>query len=114
MPRKNHHRAWLHLKLVAKGLKGGHSGVDIALGRANSNKIMFRFLMQAESDFGIRVAEAAGGDLRNAIPRESYSVVLVPEIKTTEFEKFVKGYEKMYRAEFSDTEPDLSFHCRKG
>ena len=100
-------------KIVAKGLKGGHSGVDIALGRANSNKIMFRFLMQAESDFGIRLAEAAGGDLRNAIPRESYSVLLVPEIKAKEFEKFVRGYEKMYRAEFSDTEPDLKFTFEK-
>jgi dipeptidase D len=100
-------------KVVAKGLKGGHSGVDIALERANSNKIMFRFLMQAESDFGIRLAEAAGGDLRNAIPRESYSVLLVPEIKTAEFKKFVKGYENMYRAEFSDTEPDLSFTAQK-
>ncbi len=100
-------------KVVAKGLKGGHSGVDIALGRANSNKIMFRFLMQAESDFGIRLAEAEGGNLRNAIPRESYSIVLVPDIKADEFEKFINGYEKMYRAEFSDTEPDLSFTCQK-
>jgi dipeptidase D len=100
-------------KIIAKGLKGGHSGVDIALGRANSNKIMFRFLMQAEADFGIRLAEAAGGDLRNAIPRESYSIILVPEIKAKEFEKFVKGYEKMYRAEFSDTEPDLKFISEK-
>ena len=100
-------------KITAKGLKGGHSGVDIALGRANSNKIMFRFLMQAESDFGIRLAEAAGGDLRNAIPRESYSIVLVPEIKAKEFEKFFKGYEKMYQAEFSDTEPDLKFTLEK-
>jgi dipeptidase D len=100
-------------RITAKGLKGGHSGVDIALGRANSNKIMFRFLMQAESDFGIRLAEAAGGDLRNAIPRESYSIVLVPEIKAKEFEKFVKGYEKMYKAEFSDTEPDLRFISEK-
>ena len=100
-------------KIIAKGLKGGHSGVDIALGRANSNKIMFRFLMQAESDFGIRLSEAAGGDLRNAIPRESYSILLVPEIKAKEFEKFVKGYEKMYQAEFSDTEPDLKFTFEK-
>ena len=100
-------------KLVLKGLKGGHSGVDIALGRANSNKLMFRFLMQAESDFGIRLAEAAGGDLRNAIPRESYSVVLVPEIKAKEFEDYIKDYEKMYRSEFSDTEPDLSFVIEK-
>src|SRR5664279_876279 len=100
-------------KVVAKGLKGGHSGVDIALGRANSNKIMFRFLMQAESDFNIRLAEAAGGDLRNAIPRESYSVLLVPSKSVKQFEKFVKGYEKMYRAEFAETEPTLSFTCKK-
>ncbi len=100
-------------EILAKGLKGGHSGVDIPLGRANSNKIMFRFLMQAESDFKIRLAEAAGGDLRNAIPRESHSVVVVAKKSAAEFEKFVKNYEKMYRNEFSDTEPTLSFKCRK-
>jgi len=100
-------------KVSAKGLKGGHSGVDIAMGRANSNKLMFRFLMQAESDFGIRMSEASGGDLRNAIPRESYSIILVPEIKTAEFEGFVKGYDKIYKAEFAETEPDLLFKCEK-
>jgi dipeptidase D len=100
-------------RIVAGGLKGGHSGVDIALGRANSNKIMFRFLMQAESDLGVRLAEAAGGNLRNAIPRESYAVVLVSEKKIKEFEKLVKGYEKMYKVEFAETEPDLTFRCKK-
>jgi dipeptidase D len=100
-------------KIFAKGLKGGHSGVDIAMGRANSNKLMFRFLMQAESDFGIRLSEASGGDLRNAIPRESVAVLLVPEKRTKEFEKFVKDYEKIYRAEFSETEPDLKFTFEK-
>jgi len=100
-------------RIVAKGLKGGHSGVDIALGRANSNKIMFRFLVQAEADFGIRLAEAAGGDLRNAIPRESYSVLLVPGAKAKAFENFVKGYEKVYKAEFAETEPTLTFTCKK-
>ena len=100
-------------RITATGLKGGHSGVDIALGRANSNKLMFRFLMQAESDFGIRVAEAGGGNLRNAIPRESYAVLLVASAKAKAFEKFVKGYEKMYRSEFAETEPDLSFTAKK-
>jgi dipeptidase D len=100
-------------KIFAKGLKGGHSGVDIALARANSNKLMFRFLMQAEADFGIRLTEASGGDLRNAIPRESNSVVLIPEIKAAEFEAFVKGYDKMYKAEFIETEPDLHFTFEK-
>ncbi|MCU0473589.1 MAG: aminoacyl-histidine dipeptidase [Bacteroidales bacterium] len=100
-------------RVTAKGLKGGHSGVDIALGRANSNKLMFRFLMQAESDFGVRLAEAAGGNLRNAIPRESYAVLAVSSVKAKSFEKFVKVYNKMFRAEFAETEPDLSFSCKK-
>ncbi len=100
-------------RITIKGLKGGHSGVDIALGRANSNKLMFRFLMQAEADFAIRLSEAGGGDLRNAIPRESYSVVLVPGKRADEFEQFVAEYEKMYRSEFSDTEPGLIFRCEK-
>jgi dipeptidase D len=100
-------------KIVAKGLKGGHSGVDIAMGRANSNKIMFRFLMQAETDFGLRISEAEGGNLRNAIPRESYAIVSVPDIRAKEFEKFVKGYEKLYKVEFQETEPDLVFAAEK-
>ncbi len=100
-------------RITVKGLKGGHSGVDIALGRANSNKLLFRFLMQAESDFGIRLAEAAGGNLRNAIPRESSAVLLVATAKAKAFEKFIRGYEKMYKAEFAETEPDLSFTCKK-
>ncbi len=100
-------------KITASGLKGGHSGVDIALGRANSNKIMFRFLMQAESDFRIRIAESTGGNLRNAIPRESYSVVVLQERLAKDFESFVQKYEKMYKNEYSDTEPDLSFKFEK-
>ncbi len=99
--------------VTVKGLKGGHSGVDIALGRANSNKLLFRFLMQAESDFAIRIAEAAGGNLRNAIPREAYALLVVPAAKAKAFEKFVKAYEKTYRSEFSDAENDLSFTCKK-
>ena len=100
-------------KLHLKGLKGGHSGVDIALGRANSNKLMFRFLMQAEYDFGVRIAEYSGGDLRNAIPRESHVVLVVSDEKVSDFEKFVEKYEKIYKAEFSETEPSLSFKMAK-
>ncbi|MEX0986308.1 MAG: aminoacyl-histidine dipeptidase [Bacteroidales bacterium] len=100
-------------RIIAKGLKGGHSGLDIPLGRANANKIMFRFLMQAESDFGIRLAEAGGGDLRNAIPRESYAILTVPKEKAAQFEAFVKKYDAIYKNEFAETEPDLSFSLEK-
>lgn len=100
-------------KLVARGLKGGHSGMDIPLGRANANKILFRFLMQAEADLKIRLSEASGGDLRNAIPRESHAIVLVPAVATFAFEASVKATEAIYRSEFAETEPDLEFSCRK-
>jgi len=96
-----------------QGLKGGHSGIDIPLGKANANKVLFRFLMQAEADLKIRLAEASGGDLRNAIPRESHAIIVVPNEDARAFETLVGNYHKLYRDEFADTEPDLSFSCKK-
>jgi len=98
--------------VYVKGLKGGHSGMDIPLGRANANKLLFRFLMHAESDLKIRLTEASGGDLRNAIPRESQAVVLVPDSDVGTFESLVASYQDIYSNEFVDTEPDLSFTCK--
>lgn len=96
-------------RIQVKGLRGGHSGLDIALGRANANKLLFRFLMQAEADLGIRLSEAEGGNLRNAIPRESHAVILVAEEQASRLEALVGHYQEMYRNEFAETEPDLSF-----
>ncbi|MBS0010191.1 MAG: aminoacyl-histidine dipeptidase [Bacteroidales bacterium] len=98
-------------RIDAKGMKGGHSGIDIPLGRANANQVLFRFLMHAEADLDIKLAEASGGDLRNAIPRESHAIVVVDKAKAADFEKLVKEYNEMYRAEFDETEPDISFTC---
>jgi dipeptidase D len=97
----------------AMGLKGGHSGMDIPLGRANANKILFRFLMQAEADLHVRLCEAEGGDLRNAIPRESQAAVLVPEDLAGQLESLVAQTEEIYRREFAETEPELSFRCQR-
>ena len=98
--------------LTIKGLRGGHSGVDIPLDRGNANKLMFRFFQQAEHDFAMRIASYTGGDLRNAIPREGFATVLVPTIKKADFEKFVKHYEKMYRNEFKETDPEIKFFVK--
>lgn len=96
-------------KVILKGLKGGHSGIDIPLGRANANKLLFRYLMQAEADFGIRISEAMGGDLRNAIPREAYAIVVVTKDKTSKFEELTRRYNDIYKSEFKETDPDLKF-----
>lgn len=97
------------LKLELKGLKGGHSGMDIILGRGNSNKLLFRFMKDAHKEFGMRLASIQGGSLRNAIPRESFATVLVPEGKMCEFTAKVKEYETIYKAELSAVEPNLEF-----
>ncbi|MFK7818049.1 MAG: peptidase dimerization domain-containing protein, partial [Planctomycetaceae bacterium] len=66
-------------RLFVRGLKGGHSGMDIHLGRGNANKLMNRLLWASADRFGVRVAEIDGGGLRNAIPRESFAVLVVEE-----------------------------------
>ncbi len=63
-------------KIEVKGLKGGHSGMDIILERGNANKIINRFLVDAEK-FGLCIAEIDGGSLRNAIPREAVAIITI-------------------------------------
>lgn len=65
------------LKVIIKGLTGGHSGIDIHLGRGNANKMMTRMLYGLEQS-GVRLALFEGGSLRNAIPRESMAVLTLP------------------------------------
>ncbi len=60
------------------GLKGGHSGMDINLGRGNANKIMNRLLYHGSRSFGLQLASLKGGSLRNAIARESFAHVAIP------------------------------------
>jgi dipeptidase D len=96
-------------KLSMTGLKGGHSGMDIILYRGNSNILLARFLRDAIINFDIKIGEIAGGDLRNAIPRESFVTILVPKELVADFEKSVKETEKIYKSELSVKEPDLRF-----
>lgn len=100
-------------KISITGLKGGHSGLDIILGRGNSIKLLFRFMYVIEKSLGARIASVDGGSLRNAIPREAIAVIVVPSAKVNEFEKAVSTYLNIYKSEFSMTEPSLSFVAEK-
>lgn len=96
-------------KLAVTGLKGGHSGMDIILGRGNSNKLLFRFLKRASEKLDLRISSILGGSLRNAIPRESFATVLVPADKAEKMAECVKKFEDMFIQELSVKEPDLKF-----
>ena len=96
-------------RISITGLKGGHSGLDINLGRANANKLMFRFLKYAVANIGLRLASIDGGSLRNAIPREAFAVVVVPEKETDELKEAIEDFFKIYKHEYGKVEPDLKF-----
>ncbi|MDR0981933.1 MAG: aminoacyl-histidine dipeptidase [Culturomica sp.] len=100
-------------RLSLKGLKGGHSGMDINLGRGNSNKLLFRYMKVYGRKLGIRLSSIEGGSLRNAIPRESFAVVVVPNANTKEFIESLKATEAIYKSELSFTEPDLEFFAEE-
>ena len=97
------------LKVSLTGLKGGHSGVDINLQRANANKLMFRFLKDAVADYEARLASIDGGSLRNAIPREAFAVITVPEEGVEDIVEFVKECEDLFIEEYKGVEDKISF-----
>jgi dipeptidase D len=71
-------------EITVKGLKGGHSGVDIHLGRANAIKCLARVLNDIAQDQKLLLVEIAGGNKRNAIPREAKAKVLLEDMKKTQ------------------------------
>lgn len=96
-------------KLSLTGLKGGHSGVDIHLQRANANKLMFQFLKEAVAEYEVRLASIDGGSLRNAIPREAFAVITVPKGGEKELEELVAEFEKQFNADYAGVEDTISF-----
>ena len=101
------------VKLSLTGLNGGHSGADIHLGLANANKLMNRFLKDIVGNYEARLSYVDGGSLRNAIPRESFAVVTVPEQLLEDLKDLVKEYEKLYRVEYAGVEETISFKAEK-
>jgi len=63
--------------VTLKGLTGGHSGMDIHLGRGNANLLMVRLLRELEREACVLVHRVEGGNLRNAIPRECQATVIM-------------------------------------
>jgi dipeptidase D len=103
----------LAVKLSLTGLRGGHSGVDIHLGRANANKLMFRFLKEAVVNYGARLSSIDGGSMRNAIPREAFAVITIPEDNADTLWEIVSDYQELYRAEYAGVDPGIQFMAEK-
>lgn len=92
-------------KIILNGLTGGHSGMDIHLGRGNSNKLLNRVLsgLKNETDFGL--AEINGGGLRNAIPREAWAVITLDNEQAAG--KYLESVRSVLKEEHKTTDPSL-------
>jgi dipeptidase D len=98
------------LLVTVKGLKGGHSGLEIHTGRGNALKIMTRVLVGLAA-LGGRVAKIDGGNKRNAIPREAEAVVWVPKAKAAHAADVVAAMNTAAKTELASVEPGLAVAC---
>lgn len=97
------------VRVVLKGLKGGHSGLEIHLGRANANKLMVRFVRDAVAELDARLATWHGGNMRNAIPFECETVLTLPKENVEELKNMVEEYRVLFNDEFAGIENDIHF-----
>ncbi|MER2473613.1 beta-Ala-His dipeptidase [Photorhabdus laumondii] len=96
------------LKLVIKGLKGGHSGCDIHLGLGNANKLLARFLVAHTQELGLKLLDFQGGTLRNAIPREGHVIVAIPADKAAQLTQLKDNYLDILKNEYAIVEKNLT------
>jgi len=96
------------LRMTVQGLKGGHSGLDIHLGRGHAAKLLVRFLDETSGEYGILLAQFDSGTAANAIPREASALVCIPEGRENAFLKRVRDYEGILKKELGAVEPNLS------
>lgn len=104
---------YIPYRIDVKNLRGGHSGVDIHLQRGNSNKILNRILWNADRQFDLFIAEFSGGNLRNAIPRESWAVLAVRKDQEKDLTEYCNSLFKDIRNEFATPDPDIVITLEK-
>ncbi len=96
------------LRVRLSGCKGGHSGCDIHLQRANANKLLFRFLKEAVTNYEARLARVEGGSLRNAIPREAEAIITIPADAYDDLMALVDDFETLFVTEYEGVEDAIS------
>ena len=96
------------VKVALKGLRGGHSGLEINEGRANTNKLMARFVRQAIADDEARLCTWNGGNMRNAIPRTANVVLSIPKENLDDLKDLAQYCEKTFQDEFCGVEEGIS------
>jgi dipeptidase D len=96
------------VKVSLKGLRGGHSGLEINEGRGNANKLMARFVRQAIADDEARLCSWQGGNMRNAIPRTATVVLSIPEENYEDLCELAQYCQQVFADEFRGVEEGIT------
>src|SRR5512145_829214 len=96
-------------RIEVSGLQGGHSGTDIHKNRGNSIKILNQFLWEARNRFGARLSTFEGGNLRNAIPREAFAIIVIPEKYSEVFTGYFRDFTRLVKADHVADEAGIQF-----
>ena len=94
-------------KITLKGLRGGHSGMEINHGRGNANKLLARVAHDLLVEFDCRLASFAGGNMRNAIPREAHAVILFNPADIDDLPTYIKEYGEQLNQEYAPIESNI-------
>lgn len=99
-------------RLEVSGLRGGHSGIDIHLGRGNAIKILADALHELSELYDLHLIEMAGGTARNAIPREAYALFAVPVADASLLEAWVHEQHEILQEWFAESDDNVMLTCR--
>ena len=89
------------------GLRGGHSGVDIFLQCGNSNKLFFRLLQKVSKSMELRLSSVEGGNMRNAIPRETFGVITIKKEFVDKLNVIIANEIELIKKELGTIDPDI-------
>ena len=96
-----------YYKIMVGGLQGGHSGDDINKERGNAVKLLNRLLWNGYQDYDVRIADICAGNLRNAIAREGWAIVTLPENDAPKFEEYLKKMDGVFKNEYRVSDPNV-------
>jgi dipeptidase D len=94
-------------RLAVAGLKGGHSGIDIHLGRGNALKLLGEALAKLASCADLRLIRMQGGTARNAIPRESEALCAAPTAALPLLTSACDALRAEWQVRFAEADPAL-------
>jgi dipeptidase D len=96
------------LAVTVSGGLGGHSGVEIALGRSNAIKVLGQVLRETLADVPFCLVALDGGRSRNAIPRDAVAVCSVAAAGEAAFRTAVERSAATIRDAYANTDPDVA------